>query len=293
MKRTFVILAFLFSILITHQVSADTAFALSQNNIKLKTGESMSINIYGSGGYYIANNSNPTAVEAFIAGPTLMVSAFTLGGSNITVCQDGSHCGSVYVYMDTTGAQTIVTPTLSNFTVSSRGPFMKAGSLMTINFNTNVPVVNPYIMVNGQKLSTTGTGSGSYSASYTITGSEPSLIPAQIHFADAAGNGADVVFSLGTAVTTPIPAPTPIVTSPIPTPVPSTKFVFTKALSLRAEDTEVTELQKKLTALGMYSGPITGTFGSLTEAAVKKFQIKNGLSPLGSVGPGTRAALNK
>jgi hypothetical protein len=293
MKRIFLIFAFLLSIICVHPASADTAFSLSQNNIKLKTGESMIISIYGNGGYYVASNSNSASVEGYISGNTLVVAASQLGGTNITVCQDSSHCGSVYVYVDTAGTETIVTPTLSNFTVSSRGPFMKAGSLMTINFNTNIPVVNPYVVVNGQKLVTSGTGSGSYSASYTVTGSEPSLIPAQIHFADAQGNGADVVFNFGTAVTVQ-PTPTPIVTLPTPTPVPTqTKFLFTKALYVNDKGTEVTELQKRLTAEGLYSGPITGTFGPLTEAAVKKFQTKNKLSPLGSVGPGTRAVLNK
>jgi len=67
---------------------------------------------------------------------------------------------------------------------------------------------------------------------------------------------------------------------------------FTRPLTLGSEGVEVTELQKRLTARGEYSGPITGYFGPMTKAAVKVYQSKHGLAQLGSVGPGTRAALN-
>jgi peptidoglycan hydrolase-like protein with peptidoglycan-binding domain len=54
----------------------------------------------------------------------------------------------------------------------------------------------------------------------------------------------------------------------------------------------VTELQKKLKAGGFFSGSVTGTYGSLTEAAVKKFQSAHGITTRGYVGPATRDALN-
>ncbi|MBQ2896631.1 MAG: spore cortex-lytic enzyme, partial [Oscillospiraceae bacterium] len=53
----------------------------------------------------------------------------------------------------------------------------------------------------------------------------------------------------------------------------------------------VTEIQQKLSQWGYYSGGVDGIYGSGTEAAVKKFQEKNGLSPDGKVGPATLAAL--
>jgi N-acetylmuramoyl-L-alanine amidase len=55
----------------------------------------------------------------------------------------------------------------------------------------------------------------------------------------------------------------------------------------------VIALQKLLTTQGVYSGEIIGTFGPRTQIAVKLFQKKNGLAQVGSVGPSTRAALNK
>ena len=47
-----------------------------------------------------------------------------------------------------------------------------------------------------------------------------------------------------------------------------------------------------LTALGFYSGPVTGFYGSLTETAVGQYQTAHGIDPAGYVGPSTRAALN-
>ncbi len=58
-------------------------------------------------------------------------------------------------------------------------------------------------------------------------------------------------------------------------------------------DSEVTKLQEFLTGRGIYSGPITGGFFSLTREAVKDFQKKEGIEPAaGYFGPLTRARAN-
>lgn len=67
--------------------------------------------------------------------------------------------------------------------------------------------------------------------------------------------------------------------------------IITTNLSPGMQNTEVTKLQNKLIAKG-YILPATGFYGEQTTAAVKKFQISKGISPTGSVGPQTRAALN-
>ena len=54
---------------------------------------------------------------------------------------------------------------------------------------------------------------------------------------------------------------------------------------------KVTEIQQKLKDWGYYSGAVDGVYGSGTEAAVKKFQQKNGLTADGKVGPSTLSAL--
>jgi len=55
--------------------------------------------------------------------------------------------------------------------------------------------------------------------------------------------------------------------------------------------TQVTEIQRRLSDWGYYSGEIDGIFGSRTEKAVRDFQQKNGLTADGIVGNATLQAL--
>ncbi|MEI6420119.1 MAG: peptidoglycan-binding protein [bacterium] len=68
--------------------------------------------------------------------------------------------------------------------------------------------------------------------------------------------------------------------------------IFTLNLSLGSTGTEVIALQNRLIAEGLYSGAVTGYYGPLTVAAVKKYQAKYGIAQLGNVGPATRLKLN-
>ena len=63
-------------------------------------------------------------------------------------------------------------------------------------------------------------------------------------------------------------------------------------LTLGSTGEAVTALQNILSEQGFFSGPITGYFGKITQGAVKAFQSAHGISPIGIVGPQTRAALN-
>ena len=84
---------------------------------------------------------------------------------------------------------------------------------------------------------------------------------------------------------------TPLVSTMVNVPSVSS-FKFVNFLGLNSTGIDVTELQKRLTTDGVYSGPITGHYGALTQAAVKRYQGLHGLKQLGYVGPGTRALLN-
>ncbi len=53
----------------------------------------------------------------------------------------------------------------------------------------------------------------------------------------------------------------------------------------------VTQLQNRLKAVGVYNGPVTGYYGELTEAAVRRFQQTRGLTVNGIAGSTTLAAL--
>lgn len=67
--------------------------------------------------------------------------------------------------------------------------------------------------------------------------------------------------------------------------------VLAENLRYGSRGDKVKELQQKLKRWGYYTGSIDGIFGSGTQAAVKSFQKKNGLTADGIVGPKTAAAL--
>lgn len=72
------------------------------------------------------------------------------------------------------------------------------------------------------------------------------------------------------------------------------KHFFSKPINFGETSTEVTALQRVLTILGAYSGPVTGWYGPLTMAAVKGFQMAHGITSGDgrNVGPATRGQLN-
>lgn len=69
--------------------------------------------------------------------------------------------------------------------------------------------------------------------------------------------------------------------------------VFNQNLSPGTTATDVSSLQQFLTDEGLYSGPITATFGPLTKASVIKFQKQEGITPAsGNFGSITRSHAN-
>lgn len=65
-----------------------------------------------------------------------------------------------------------------------------------------------------------------------------------------------------------------------------------QALKRGNRGTQVTSLQQNLRAAGYYNGPVTGFYGSLTQAAVRRFQRANGLSADGVYGSRTQSRLS-
>jgi len=70
-------------------------------------------------------------------------------------------------------------------------------------------------------------------------------------------------------------------------------YLYVGMTKIGVANSDVSALQKRLKADGIYSGPITGYFGPLTKTAVEAYQTKHGLSPIGVVGPSTRNLLNQ
>ena len=61
----------------------------------------------------------------------------------------------------------------------------------------------------------------------------------------------------------------------------------------KEQSTELINVQKQLSNLGLYNGEIDGINGPQTKIAIKNFQSKAGLTPDGIIGPKTLSALEK
>jgi peptidoglycan hydrolase-like protein with peptidoglycan-binding domain len=66
---------------------------------------------------------------------------------------------------------------------------------------------------------------------------------------------------------------------------------YALALQKGNQGPQVSTLQSNLRATGYYSGPVTGYYGSLTQASVRRFQAARGLRVDGIAGPRTMTAL--
>src|ERR1700687_2483999 len=75
-------------------------------------------------------------------------------------------------------------------------------------------------------------------------------------------------------------------------PTLASAATFTRPLIVGNTGSDVTALQQILVQQGYLSATPTGYYGSLTAAAVVKFQTAHGIEAFGGVGPKTRALLN-
>ena len=187
------------------------------------------------------------------------------------------------------GSLAILKTALAAATATSADPQSVVDSQAT-TLNAAIATYNAAIVPTPAPVSNGGGGGGGSSASSNGNGGGSIYVPAprlQTVYADG-----HVVY-LDTPASTVAPL---IVPPPLQRPgrvLGAAAFNFTRGLSIGERGDDVTELQNRLTAEGVYSGPITGYFGSLTSQAVKLFQAKYGISQVGLVGPQTRQKLNE
>jgi peptidoglycan hydrolase-like protein with peptidoglycan-binding domain len=208
----------------------------------------------------------------------MVVVANSLGNTVLTICQSGSQCGTF------------------NITVATPAPSTTSASVISTPVTTTVssPISTNYIFTSALGLGSTGTevtqlqnkliSLGYYNGS--ATGYYGSLTEKAVKTFQAAKG----IAQLGTVGPQTRAALNGNSTATVSTT--NSSHIFTKPLDLGSQGSEVTALQEKLTSLGYYKGPVNGSYGPLTKAAVKTFQKAVGLLQLGNVGPGTRAALN-
>lgn len=272
---------------------ADATIKFSKSNVNVDIGQTVYITVEGSrsGGYYVSANSNPEAVYTGISGNIITVKGQKIGGTNITVCQMGGTCGNFYAYVPANPLNTSIAdlekppvPVLSAFYMASNNvgnAFLGKGSVLTFKFNTSVDISQHTFKVGGQIVHMSGSGSGPYGGSYTVTGSETFPLPVSISFSTDKGLTGQASFTVGEK------------SQPLSASDAKNFGTFVSYLRKGSSGSEVLALQNLLKKLGVYSGPLTGSFGPLTEDALKKYQKTRGIDPVGYVGPGTRAQLNK
>ena len=78
-------------------VTSGTSLSLSQSALSLAVGQSASVSIYGSGNYYLSNNTNPTVASVQVNASTVTLSGLSTGTTNIVVCQNATSCATLLV----------------------------------------------------------------------------------------------------------------------------------------------------------------------------------------------------
>lgn len=286
-------------------VLSTTPISLSQNVITLNPAQTITVTASGGAGnaYNVTYNSGPGIVAASVNGSNIILNGVSSGAATLTVCStaDSSKCANIFVTVNAylaplTFQQANLTLTVGQ-TITNLVYYAgtTTGAIIVGNNSNQSAAQATAIAYN--KISLTGgpnTGSAVISVCSTANAGDCANI-----------NVITVAATVATpAPTTPPPAQTilPSTASPVAvtavsatlaaTKVPAT-YKFTKQLVLGSVGNDVRELQKRLIAEGVYSGPVTGYFGAQTKKAVKLYQTNNKVSSIGVVGPATRALLNK
>ena len=250
----------------------DTALVLSKSAISVAVGSSGSVRVSGQGGYALDMKNERIASAEMTDNATATVEGLAEGKTTLEVCDRDDNCDTVSV---TVTARTIApppSPSPSNvFTFSS---YLSPGSSgLEVTALQQVLKVLGYFTVspNGYFGPATEAAVKAFQKAKGI--SQLGVVGPQTRAAlnGLSGGGASASSSSASSAAT---------------------YHFTQFLSAGMSGAEVTALQQRLTALGVYTGPVTGYFGTLTAAAVAALQKAHGVAAVGYVGPATRALLN-
>ncbi len=296
--------------------SGSGSLSLSQTSLSVIVGQTASVTVSGGSGYYVSGNTNSGVASQALNGNALTVSGLAAGATTITVCSATNGCGSIYVTVSSSSSGTgqAITFGTTNPTITAgqgMSVSLSGGSGYFVSSNSNAGVAQA--SVSGNTLTLSGVSAGSDSVTVcassggcgtiyiTVTAAAAAAQTAQ---AASAGSLLAQIQSLQSELSQ-VLAQIQTMQSKLmqltaqvaamqggSTAVQSGSYQFFSPLSLGSTGADVTALQKLLTAKGYYSGSATGYYGTLTMEAVMKYQAAHGITPLGNVGPATRAALN-
>lgn len=252
----------------TSSTNTTGQLVLNPSSLYLTVGQNTAVSITGSGSYYISSNSTPSIASVSLSGSSLSVYAIGLGSDNVSICESGGQCASLYITVSAqagSGAQLVLSQTS-----------------LSLNVGQNSTV---YI-----------TGDGSY---YVSNNSTPGVASAQI-------SGSSVIISAIIAGTDNVSicqsggqcanlyvTVSGTTSTNVVTPTTTSAYVFSRYLGYGDKGDDVLKLQQILTQLGFLTATPTGHYGPATVAAIKLFQHAHGINQTGNVGPLTETALNQ
>ena len=115
------------SVTINGLISSTNLPTFSQNNILLNVGQQTTVYVSGTGSFYVANNNNPNIASVAINGSAVVITGSTSGSTNISICQSGGQCATLYISINNTTSQN------SSVTLSLSSQSVQAGNSATFS----------------------------------------------------------------------------------------------------------------------------------------------------------------
>lgn len=229
--------------------------SFSNASPSLGVGQSMNINLSGgSGSYFISSGAAPGIATLSLSGASISVFGVSAGSTSATVCATSGGCGTLAISVTGSGTATPPPSAAAAPAAASPAPQTPAASSPAGQAVSNAQILSQVQSLQSQLLQVLS----------QIQAMQTSLAALVAKISPAGGASAS-----------------------------SGAGQFSAYLSVGSRGADVTALQNRLTAEGAYSGPVTGTFGPLTEQGVKNYQSAHGLAQSGALDAATRAALNK
>jgi hypothetical protein len=224
----------------------------------------------GTGRYVVGNNPSPNLVEAIMSDRTLTLKGIAPGSAFVTACDatNSNNCDTVFFNVTNSGTAPVM-PVAATTTA----PVVPAPAAQIPAAPAPAPSVAPAPIA--------GTAAVS-DALAAVLAMQKQLAQMLTEIQSMQSKLLQIAASLAAN------APTrgaSVAVSPVAT-------LFFSDLAVGSSGDEVTALQNRLTAGGYYSGPVTGFYGSLTKAAVFRYQTARGVPSTGEIDAATRAALN-
>lgn len=248
-------------------VATGANITLSQTALSLLAGQNGTITVSGGQQPYTVSGGTSSVSQQTLTNNTLNVYGIAAGTSTVNVCSAGGGCVVLTITVNGSGSGSTtftMSPSTLALTIGQNSTvYLYGGSSFYVSGNTGPTIAS--VAINGSTATVTGLSAGSMNATICLTGGTCSTLYVTVNALSSTPSGT----TTGTG-----------------------GYVFTKYLAQGSEGAEVLALQKALVAGGYLKATPNSYFGLQTKAAVIKYQNAHGLTPLGVVGPTTRAVLN-